>query len=67
MTLPSLKLFQNLRTLMTPYKVTFESPLELSAQGELSQLTDQRVDGCSRSDPSGTWSGLSLLAFPSPA
>ncbi|EDL93644.1 nasal embryonic LHRH factor, isoform CRA_d [Rattus norvegicus] len=28
------KLFQNLRTLMTPYKVTFESPLELSAQGK---------------------------------
>ncbi|XP_049567139.1 NMDA receptor synaptonuclear signaling and neuronal migration factor isoform X14 [Orcinus orca] len=27
------KLFQNLRTLMTPYRVTFESPLELSAQG----------------------------------
>uniref|UniRef100_A0A8C0CFF4 NMDA receptor synaptonuclear signaling and neuronal migration factor n=1 Tax=Balaenoptera musculus TaxID=9771 RepID=A0A8C0CFF4_BALMU len=26
------KLFQNLRTLMTPYRVTFESPLELSAQ-----------------------------------
>ncbi|XP_017748663.1 PREDICTED: NMDA receptor synaptonuclear signaling and neuronal migration factor isoform X6 [Rhinopithecus bieti] len=28
------KLFQNLRTLMTPYRVTFESPLELSAQGK---------------------------------
>nr|KAF6280332.1 NMDA receptor synaptonuclear signaling and neuronal migration factor [Pipistrellus kuhlii] len=28
------KLFQNLRTLMTPYKVIFESPLELSAQGK---------------------------------
>ncbi|XP_006900676.1 PREDICTED: NMDA receptor synaptonuclear signaling and neuronal migration factor isoform X2 [Elephantulus edwardii] len=28
------KLFQSLRTLMTPYKVTFESPLELSAQGK---------------------------------
>ncbi|XP_055455905.1 NMDA receptor synaptonuclear signaling and neuronal migration factor isoform X4 [Psammomys obesus] len=28
------KLFQNLRTLMTPYKVTFQSPLELSAQGK---------------------------------
>ncbi|ELR46947.1 Nasal embryonic luteinizing hormone-releasing hormone factor, partial [Bos mutus] len=27
------KLFQNLRTLMTPYRVIFESPLELSAQG----------------------------------
>lgn len=40
MLLPFLKLFQNLRTLMTPYKVTFESPLELSAQGESSQLTD---------------------------
>ncbi|KAK1333964.1 hypothetical protein QTO34_004962 [Cnephaeus nilssonii] len=26
------KLFQNLRTLMTPYRVIFESPLELSAQ-----------------------------------
>lgn len=32
---PSLQLFQNLRSLMTPYRVTFESPLELSAQGEL--------------------------------
>ncbi|XP_054979676.1 NMDA receptor synaptonuclear signaling and neuronal migration factor isoform X4 [Sorex araneus] len=28
------KLFHNLRTLMTPYRVTFESPLELSAQGK---------------------------------
>ncbi|XP_032979694.1 NMDA receptor synaptonuclear signaling and neuronal migration factor isoform X6 [Rhinolophus ferrumequinum] len=28
------KLFQNLRTLMTPYRVTFESPLELSAQDD---------------------------------
>ncbi|XP_053774475.1 NMDA receptor synaptonuclear signaling and neuronal migration factor isoform X3 [Desmodus rotundus] len=28
------KLFQNLRTLMTPYRVIFESPLELSAQGK---------------------------------
>ncbi|XP_041580077.1 NMDA receptor synaptonuclear signaling and neuronal migration factor isoform X4 [Vulpes vulpes] len=28
------KLFQNLRSLMTPYRVTFESPLELSAQGK---------------------------------
>ncbi|XP_077005011.1 NMDA receptor synaptonuclear signaling and neuronal migration factor isoform X4 [Tamandua tetradactyla] len=28
------KLFKNLRTLMTPYRVTFESPLELSAQGK---------------------------------
>ncbi|ELV13110.1 Nasal embryonic luteinizing hormone-releasing hormone factor, partial [Tupaia chinensis] len=28
------KLFQNLRALMTPYRVTFESPLELSAQGK---------------------------------
>nr|XP_012639904.1 NMDA receptor synaptonuclear signaling and neuronal migration factor isoform X4 [Microcebus murinus] len=28
------KLFRNLRTLMTPYRVTFESPLELSAQGK---------------------------------
>uniref|UniRef100_G3U1C5 NMDA receptor synaptonuclear signaling and neuronal migration factor n=1 Tax=Loxodonta africana TaxID=9785 RepID=G3U1C5_LOXAF len=28
------KLFQSLRTLMTPYRVTFESPLELSAQGK---------------------------------
>ncbi|XP_028353587.1 NMDA receptor synaptonuclear signaling and neuronal migration factor isoform X5 [Physeter macrocephalus] len=28
------KLFQNLRTLMTPYRVAFESPLELSAQGK---------------------------------
>lgn len=35
---PFLQLFQNLRTLMTPYRVTFESPLELSAQGELAQL-----------------------------
>lgn len=41
--LPFLKLFQNLRTLMTPYKVTFESPLELSAQGELSQLPTERT------------------------
>ena len=32
---PSFQLFQNLRTLMTPYRVIFESPLELSAQGEL--------------------------------
>ncbi|TEA29743.1 hypothetical protein DBR06_SOUSAS510357 [Sousa chinensis] len=32
------KLFQNLRTLMTPYRVTFESPLELSAQGEFAGL-----------------------------
>lgn len=31
---PSFQLFQNLRTLMTPYRVIFESPLELSAQGE---------------------------------
>lgn len=29
-----LQLFQNLRNLMTPYRVAFESPLELSAQGE---------------------------------
>ncbi|XP_075415852.1 NMDA receptor synaptonuclear signaling and neuronal migration factor isoform X1 [Tenrec ecaudatus] len=28
------KLFQNLSTLMTPNRVTFESPLELSAQGK---------------------------------
>ncbi|XP_058158782.1 NMDA receptor synaptonuclear signaling and neuronal migration factor isoform X2 [Dasypus novemcinctus] len=28
------KLFKNLRTLMTPHRVTFESPLELSAQGK---------------------------------
>ncbi|KAK2503115.1 hypothetical protein MC885_004533 [Smutsia gigantea] len=28
------KLFQNLRTLMTPHRVIFESPLELSAQGK---------------------------------
>ncbi|KAF4016850.1 hypothetical protein G4228_008317 [Cervus hanglu yarkandensis] len=28
------QLFQNLRTLMTPYRVIFESPLELSAQGK---------------------------------
>uniref|UniRef100_A0A286XVL4 NMDA receptor synaptonuclear signaling and neuronal migration factor n=1 Tax=Cavia porcellus TaxID=10141 RepID=A0A286XVL4_CAVPO len=28
------KLFQNLRNLMTPYRVAFESPLELSAQGK---------------------------------
>ncbi|XP_059514556.1 NMDA receptor synaptonuclear signaling and neuronal migration factor isoform X5 [Myotis daubentonii] len=28
------KLFQNLRTLMTPYRVIFESPLELSAQDD---------------------------------
>uniref|UniRef100_G1TDW8 NMDA receptor synaptonuclear signaling and neuronal migration factor n=1 Tax=Oryctolagus cuniculus TaxID=9986 RepID=G1TDW8_RABIT len=31
---PFLQLFQNLRTLMTPYRVIFESPLELSAQGK---------------------------------
>lgn len=35
---PSFQLFQNLRTLMTPYRVTFESPLELSAQGEFAGL-----------------------------
>lgn len=40
MALLFLKLFQNLRTLMTPYRVTFESPLELSAQGQLLQLLD---------------------------
>ncbi|EMP28359.1 Nasal embryonic luteinizing hormone-releasing hormone factor [Chelonia mydas] len=28
------KLFQNLKNLMTPYRVVFESPLELSAQGK---------------------------------
>lgn len=28
------QLFQKLKNLMRPYSVTFESPLELSAQGE---------------------------------
>lgn len=31
----SLQLFQNLKNLMNPYRVAFESPLELSAQGNL--------------------------------
>lgn len=29
----SFQLFQNLKNLMNPYRVAFESPLELSAQG----------------------------------
>ncbi|XP_074871857.1 NMDA receptor synaptonuclear signaling and neuronal migration factor isoform X1 [Carettochelys insculpta] len=36
------KLFQNLKNLMTPYKVVFESPLELSAQGK--QLIETYFD-----------------------
>lgn len=31
----SFQLFQNLKNLMNPYRVAFESPLELSAQGNL--------------------------------
>ncbi|XP_014385177.1 PREDICTED: NMDA receptor synaptonuclear signaling and neuronal migration factor, partial [Myotis brandtii] len=45
------KLFQNLRTLMTPYRVIFESPLELSAQGELVRLLPRTGMGCRGSAP----------------
>ncbi|XP_015427837.1 PREDICTED: NMDA receptor synaptonuclear signaling and neuronal migration factor [Myotis davidii] len=45
------KLFQNLRTLMTPYRVIFESPLELSAQGELVRLLPRTGMGSRGSAP----------------
>lgn len=36
----SFQLFQNLKNLMNPYRVAFESPLELSAQGNLFPVKD---------------------------